>query len=56
MLELDCHLTKDHQVVVHHDFSLDRTAHQIEFIRDMNYEVINCIVITIFFLNHVFVY
>ncbi|UJR32151.1 hypothetical protein I4U23_019618 [Adineta vaga] len=37
MLELDCHLTKDHQVVVHHDFSLNRTAGQDGFIRDINY-------------------
>lgn len=38
MLELDCHLTKDHQVIVHHDFSLDRTANKSGFIRDMDYD------------------
>ena len=40
MLELDCHMTKDRQVVVHHDFSLDRTTGQFGFIRDTEYEVI----------------
>ena len=39
MLELDCHLTKDHQVVVHHDFSVNRTTGEDGFIRDMNYDV-----------------
>ncbi|CAF0890242.1 unnamed protein product [Rotaria sordida] len=37
MLELDCHLTKDNQVVVHHDFSLDRTTGEEIFIRDIEY-------------------
>ncbi|CAF4580174.1 unnamed protein product [Rotaria sp. Silwood1] len=37
MLELDCHLTKDKQVVVHHDFSLDRTTGEDRFIRDLDY-------------------
>lgn len=39
MLELDCHLTKDHQVVVHHDFALNRTTSNNGFIREMDYEV-----------------
>ncbi len=39
MLELDCHLTKDHQVVVHHDFAVNRTTGEDGFIRDMDYEV-----------------
>ncbi|CAF0766022.1 unnamed protein product [Adineta ricciae] len=38
MLELDCHLTKDDQVVVHHDFAINRTTGQNGFIRDMNYD------------------
>ncbi|CAF2594784.1 unnamed protein product [Rotaria sp. Silwood2] len=38
MLELDCHLTKDNQVVVHHDFSVDRTTGEDVFIRDINYD------------------
>ena len=47
MLELDCHLTKDHQTVVHHDFALNRTTGQLGFIRDIEYDVsmqrIHCI-------------
>jgi glycerophosphoryl diester phosphodiesterase len=39
MFELDCHLTKDDQVVVHHDFSIERTTGQNGFIRDIKYEV-----------------
>ena len=39
MLELDCHLTKDHQVVVHHDFSINRTTAEDGFIRDIAYDV-----------------
>jgi glycerophosphoryl diester phosphodiesterase len=39
MLELDCHLTKDDQVVVHHDFSVNRTTGEDGFIRDINYDV-----------------
>ncbi len=39
MLELDCHLTKDHQVVVHHDFSVNRTTGEDGFIRDTAYDV-----------------
>jgi len=39
MLELDCHITKDHQPVVHHDFSLDRTTGHIGYIRDIEYKV-----------------
>lgn len=42
MFELDCHLTKDHQVVVHHDFSVNRTTGEDGFIRDMNYDVRAC--------------
>ena len=40
MLELDCHLTKDQQAVVHHDASLNRTTGQLGFIRDIEYNVI----------------
>jgi glycerophosphoryl diester phosphodiesterase len=39
MLELDCHLTKDEQVVVHHDFAIDRTTGENGFIRDIEYDV-----------------
>ncbi len=39
MLELDCHLTKDRQTVVHHDFALNRTTGQLGFIRDLEYDV-----------------
>jgi glycerophosphoryl diester phosphodiesterase len=39
MLELDCHITKDNQSVVHHDFSLDRTTGHFGFIRDIEYNV-----------------
>ncbi|CAF4311415.1 unnamed protein product, partial [Rotaria magnacalcarata] len=38
MLELDCHLTKDSQAVVHHDFTLNRTTGQFGFIRDVEYD------------------
>ena len=39
MLELDCHLTKDKQAVVHHDFALLRTTGHAGYIRDTNYDV-----------------
>ncbi len=39
MLELDCHMTKDRQVVVHHDFALYRTTGQPGCIRDIEYDV-----------------
>jgi len=39
MIELDCHLTKDKQTVVHHDASIDRTTGQPGFIRDFDYDV-----------------
>ena len=39
MLELDCHMTKDHQTVVHHDFSLERTTGHAGFIKDIEYHV-----------------
>lgn len=39
MLELDCHLTKDRQAVVHHDAALNRTTEQFGFIRDVDYSV-----------------
>lgn len=38
MIELDCHLTKDHQTIVHHDASVDRTTGQPGFIRDIEYD------------------
>ncbi|CAF1047076.1 unnamed protein product [Adineta ricciae] len=38
MLELDCHLTKDHQVVVHHDPSLHRTTGHLGYIKDIEYD------------------
>lgn len=39
MLELDCHLTRDGQAVVHHDFALNRTTNQFGYIRDIEYSV-----------------
>lgn len=39
MLELDCHMTKDRQTVVHHDFTLSRTTGHEGFIKDLNYDV-----------------
>lgn len=39
MLELDCHLTKDHQTVVFHDFALNRTTNQYGYIRDTDFDV-----------------
>ncbi len=39
MLELDCHLTKDQQTIVHHDSSLNRTTGQFGYIRDVQYDV-----------------
>lgn len=39
MLELDCHLTKDKQVVVHHDFSINRTTGEEAYIKDIEYDV-----------------
>jgi glycerophosphoryl diester phosphodiesterase len=39
MLEIDCHLTKDHHVVVHHDFSINRTTGQDELIKNIEYDV-----------------
>ena len=38
MLELDCHFTKDNQVVVNHDSSLYRTTNLQQFVRDLNYD------------------
>lgn len=37
MLELDCHITKDKQVVVAHDPSLLRIAGVDTLIKDLNY-------------------
>ena len=42
MLEIDCHLTRDGQVVVHHDETLDRTAGQAIAIAETNYLVNKC--------------
>ena len=39
MLEIDCHMTKDRQVVVHHDFALNRTTGQDGYIKDLDYDV-----------------
>ena len=39
MLEIDCHLTKDLQAVVHHDAILNRTTGQLGHIRDVEYNV-----------------
>ena len=39
MLEIDCHMTKDRQAVVHHDFALDRTTGQDGYIKDLDYDV-----------------
>jgi glycerophosphoryl diester phosphodiesterase len=39
MLELDCHITKDQQTIVHHDSSLNRTTGQFGYIRDVQYDV-----------------
>lgn len=39
MIELDCHITKDHQVVVHHDFSMERTTGEARLIHDTEYNV-----------------
>ena len=41
MLEIDCHITKDGQVVVSHDSSLERACEQEGEISDFNYEVGN---------------
>lgn len=41
MLEIDCHITKDGQVVVSHDSSLKRSCGQEGEISDFNYEVGN---------------
>ncbi|UJR14609.1 hypothetical protein I4U23_001603 [Adineta vaga] len=38
MLELDCHLTKDQQAVVHHDASLQRTTDHLGYIKDIEYD------------------
>lgn len=40
MLELDCHLTKDKQVVVAHDSSLLRTTGHDLLIKDLYYHQI----------------
>ena len=39
MLELDCHMTKDRQAVVHHDFALNRTTGHLGYIKDIDYAV-----------------
>lgn len=37
-VEFDVHLTKDHQVVVIHDESIDRTSNGVGFVKDMTLE------------------
>ena len=39
MVELDCHLTKDGQVVICHDNNLERSSGLNLNISDLNYEV-----------------
>lgn len=39
MLEIDCHITKDGQVVVSHDSSLKRTCETEGQVSDFKYEV-----------------
>lgn len=42
MLELDCHLTKDEQVVVSHDANLRRSTGINAYISDLAYAVSYC--------------
>lgn len=44
MLELDCHLTKDEQVVVSHDANLRRSTGINAYISDLAYAVSSCTV------------
>ena len=38
MLEVDCHLTKDKQVVVAHDSCLHRTTGENAYFKDLHYD------------------
>ena len=49
MLELDCHLTRDGQVVVSHDVTLKRTCGEDVAIADTDYEVcVLCVCVCVF--------
>ena len=38
MFETDCHLTKDNQVVIFHDDTLDRSTGVSGFVKEFSYE------------------
>lgn len=49
MLELDCHLTKDEQVVVSHDPNLRRVCGMNANISELAYAVSSCAVTAVWF-------